>query len=291
MKMILVPSDFTETAENAAVYALHLAKTMQAGVKLFNVFKAPVEVVGTGVDWPLSDYTSIEKEITTELYYLATRLKGSNYAAAHTYAPIIECECETGPETTTITAKVAQERISLVVMGMSEEGSSEFFLGSTNRDIIDKTNCPLLLIPNNMVYKNPEKIAFATDLRASDVDIVHALASFARYYNAEILLIHVTDGTNEGDYHEEVKEFLKGVSSKINYEKVYYRHVKSIDVKHGLDWLAEHGQVDMLAMVHRKHNILDRLFAPSHTHEVAGDARIPVLVFPEAGENVVVSLF
>jgi nucleotide-binding universal stress UspA family protein len=51
-------------------------------------------------------------------------------------------------------------------------------------------------------------------------------------------------------------------------------------VDDGLEWLAEHGLVDMLAIVHRHFNIIDRLFVSSHTKHIASHSQLPLLVFP-----------
>lgn len=49
----------------------------------------------------------------------------------------------------------------------------------------------------------------------------------------------------------------------------------------GLDWLSEHGVIDMLVMVHRKVNPLERLFGISYTEKLSHHTEIPLLVLPE----------
>ena len=166
---------------------------------------------------------------------------------------------------------------------MSGAGAiSRFFLGSNTQEVINKATFPVLLIPAEARFRPVLKIAFATDLHSGDIELIHSAASLAYYFNAELLIAHITDDKFEdGDDKQKVDDFLKDVTCKANYPKIYYRHIKSTDVMHGLDWLSQHGVIDMLIMVHRKVNSLERLFSISYTQKLSRHINIPLLVLPE----------
>ena len=44
MKIILVPTDFSASAENAMVYAGHLARKLDASVLLLHVYQIPISM-------------------------------------------------------------------------------------------------------------------------------------------------------------------------------------------------------------------------------------------------------
>ena len=67
----------------------------------------------------------------------------------------------------------------------------------------------------------------------------------------------------------------------ITYPNIYYRLVKSAGTETGLDWLCQHGQVDLLAMVHRQHVFFDSLLHGSDTKKMAGQVSIPLLIFQD----------
>ena len=195
---------------------------------------------------------------------------------------LIEYTSQVGRVTDVVHNLVEDQKLSMVVMGMSGAGMvSRVLLGSNSRDMIEKASFPVLLIPSTAEYKGIHKIAFATDLSNADINVVHALAGLASSFNAEILLAHVTDEKYDDQHHQhKVDSFLNDITCKINYPKIYYRHIKSMDVDHGLEWLTEHGQIDMLAMVHRRLNVFDRIFTGSHTQKLAKYIELPLLVFP-----------
>ncbi len=66
-----------------------------------------------------------------------------------------------------------------------------------------------------------------------------------------------------------------------NYPNIYYRMVKSAGTETGLDWLCEHGQIDLLAMVHRHHGFFNNLLHGSDTKKMAGQVSIPLLIFQD----------
>ena len=130
-----------------------------------------------------------------------------------------------------------------------------------------------------------KRIAFATDLTEADLALIHSLALFARPFNAEILIVHISNDEPEAD-QKKIDDFLNEVTCKAHYHKIYYRHVKDMGIDEGLNWLTDHVDIDMLAMVHRKHNFIKRLFEGSHTQRMAVDAKLPLLVFPPETHTV-----
>jgi nucleotide-binding universal stress UspA family protein len=82
-------------------------------------------------------------------------------------------------------------------------------------------------------------------------------------------------------FEKGMEKFLVEISNKANYPKIYYRIIKQAKVEQGLDWLCENGQIDMLAMVHRKHDFLDGILNGSHSKKMADHITIPLLIYPD----------
>ncbi len=292
MKTIVVATDFSPAAENAARYALHFAKNMRAGIKLCHAFKVPSEApMAAQVAWPLEDYETVKEDVTADLSSLADKLANEEKAVSEpsSFHPEITYGSEVGAVTDVARNFIAGEKSGLLVMGTWGNGElSRVFLGSNSKEMIEKAAFPVLLVPTDATYNGVKKIAFATDLSKPDVEIIHSLGILAYPFNAEILIAHVTDEKYDDPQHQQkVDAFLNEITCKADYPKVYYRHIKSRNVNNGLEWLAEHGQIDVLAMVHRPHSFLQKIFIGSHTHQIARQVEIPLLVFPE-GYNALI---
>lgn len=287
MKKLLIATDFSTPAENAARYAWHLAKGIKANVELFSAYKIPADAtMAAQVAWPLQDYQSLQDETITELKILADKLGAPDeYAPVPgTFVPAVGCASDVGGLADVISSEVAKEKACMVVMGMSGNGTlSRFFLGSNSHDLINNAVFPLLLVPSHAHFKGIKKIALATDLSECDTTVIQALATLAKHFDAEILLVYVLEHSYEADEQQKkVQSFINEVVCKVNCNKIYYRPIESQNVEQGLAWLTNNGQVDMLAMVHRKHKWLQRFLDESYTQKLARRIEMPLLVFPDS---------
>ncbi|NQX41388.1 Nucleotide-binding universal stress protein, UspA family [Pedobacter steynii] len=285
MKTMLIPTDFSPAANNAAHYAFQLGKGIKADLKLCYAIMLPVEAaMGQQVAWPLMDYSTLQKEGNENLGKLSVELQTKNgplVPAANEQHPV-HYAAEIGTLREVVKQQLKKEKAGLVVMGTSGAGAlSRFFLGSSSRELMDHADFPILLVPPGAEFKGIKKIAFATDLSEADIALIHSLSAFARPFNAEILIVHVTPvGFNSDVHQDKIDAFLNEVTCKVNYPKIYYRHVKDMSVDEGLNWLTEHVAIDLLAMVHRRHHFMQRIFEGSRTKKMAGHLKLPLLVFP-----------
>jgi len=283
MKKILVPTDFSPPSENAAVYALNFAKSISANILLCNAIRIPVGApLAAQVTRPIVNYDTLKEEVTRELDNLSQKLRGEDIAASLPVYPTIQYKSQAGSVTTVVSHIFKQEKACLVIMGLSGEGAvSRFFMGSNSRELIDKAKFPVLLVPAITKFNGIKKIAFATDLSEGDIEVIHLVADLAAHFNAEVLLAHVSNHNEVDKVHQrKITAFLSDVTCKINYPRIYYRHINQHDVNQGLDWLADHGMIDILVMVHRHNNLIGDFFHRSHTQKVARNIDIPLLVYP-----------
>lgn len=285
MKRILVPIDFSKPAENAAHYALHLAKYLKVNMTLCNVFLLPAIVPATAqVSLQGYEYATLKEENRQELEVVAKRLRieDKTLPAPDFFHPVIESISEAGGVKDVILQIAEDKKVEMVVMGMTGAGPiSRFLLGSVSRDMIDNTEFPLLLVPSSVIFQKIRKIAFATDLSESDIDVIHSLSGLARYFDADLVVIHITEDKQDDKAEQKKSDsFLNDITCKVNYDKIYYRHMIHTDVEKGLDWVSENDFVDMLVMVHRNLSFIDRLFNFSHTHKKASHLKVPLLILP-----------
>jgi nucleotide-binding universal stress UspA family protein len=284
MKTLLVATDFSANAKHAADYAYKLAQQMGANIVLCNAFIVPAEVPDAGfVSWPMYEYEEMLKDSEEELKALRTTLEKENEGGI--FKPLIHCANDVGAVPAVINEVVEQKNVLLSIMATHGESTlNDLMIGNHTRRMIDETTIPLLLVPFNAEIKPIKKIAFATDFSApeKDLQIVYKLVNLIRPLNAELLVTHIDDEKEEKhEFKKWLDNFLVELSNRADYPHIYYRQVKSNTAERGLDWLSEHGDVDVLAMVHREHGMLAKIFKGSHTQKMASRLHIPLLVFPE----------
>jgi nucleotide-binding universal stress UspA family protein len=242
----------------------------------------PVEMPQANmVVWPMYEYDEIMQSCYNDIQKLKQGLEKDNN---DDFKPAIKCINQAGALQDVINELVQKHDIGLIVMGTHGSGGlSSFILGNHSRRMITNTTKPLLLVPPNTTCLPVKKIAFATDLEniAQDLDFIFELITYAKMLNSEILLTYVDDKKyHTEEFKKHMDEILTNLSNKADYPSIYYRVIKSRTTESGLTWLSEHGQVDMLAMVHRQHNFWDTLINGSHTQKMAEYITKPLLVFP-----------
>jgi len=282
MKTLLVTTDFSANAKHAAEYGYKLAKQIKANMVLCNAVIVPAEMPQAGtVVWPMDDLELLLGDSTIGLECLKSELEKA--ANTNGFIPEITIKNEPGILTDVVESYAESQHVDLVVMGTHGEGMSSFLLGNHCKNMIANTTRPLMLISPDTQFVPLKKIAFATDFAdpENDIQSLFHLIPLAKILGAEILLTHVYDGEElTAELKKTISDFMTQVSNKANYPHIYYRSVRNSKVEAGLSWLCEHGQVDMLVMVHRPHSFVYRLLKSSHSEKMAGRLTIPLLVFP-----------
>lgn len=288
MKNILVPIDFSECAENALSYAISLAKVIKFNIHICHsiVPIANNAMYGITVVTPSEDESYIERTTLFLKTFAEKIIEQENLNTAHT--PTLTYSIENTDVNEAINQLIDVHKFDLIVMGLSGAGAVEKFLvGSTSRKQIDQTKIPTLLIPKNASYRKVDKIAFATDLNVCDMNVIQNMTRQFCRFEPEILLCHINGLTS--DFHDPYSKaniFLKNVTGKINYAKIYYRHIQQKNINDGLLWLTQKGDVDILAMVHRKKGMFADFAFGSHTQKMAKTISIPLMVLPEGNEVI-----
>jgi nucleotide-binding universal stress UspA family protein len=284
MKKILIATDFSANAAHAAEYGYAIASQVKDDVILCNAFIVPAEMPQGGtLVWPQFEYDELVQSSASELNELKKQLEHNNSDSS--FKPGITSTSEVGAVTDVITEITGKADVELTVMGTHGAGKLDTFLvGNHSRRMINNTKGPLLLVPGSTAIKPIKKVAFATDLNDPERDLkaIYELIPLLKRLNAELLLTHIYNGDDPTyKFKKHIQQLLVELSNKANFPNIFYRIVSSNKAERGLDWLCDHGHVDVLAMVHRKHDLLDNLLIGSHTQKMADHIHIPLLVVPE----------
>ncbi|HWV70903.1 MAG TPA: universal stress protein [Pseudosphingobacterium sp.] len=280
MKTILVPTDFSTPAYNAAFYALQVAKQLRASLHLLHVMEVlDKTLLDTQLVWPIIDYNTLKENTVKSIKFVKQKLEEETNVLPENVRTPITYSIREGVVHKEITKEIQEKKILLLVAGMYGANKvNRFLFGSKSRDFIDHVNCPILLIPSEGKYRKIKKIAFATDLSPGDIELIELLAVFAKLFDAEILIAHISADVYDTQHQQEIEAFLNEVTCKNNYDKIYYRHVQNKNIEEGILWLSENGQVDMLTMVHRAHNMFSKLLDDSKTKQLAKRIKVPLMV-------------
>jgi len=284
MKKILIATDFSANAAHAAKYGYVIASQIKADMILCNAFIVPAEMPQAGtLVWPQFEYDELLEGSTSELKRLKEQLEHNNDESS--FKPHINCTSEVGAVADVIAEITGKTDVELTILGTHGASKLDTLLvGNHSRRMINDTKGPLLLVPESATVKPIKKVAFATDLEhpERDLNAIYDLIPLLKKLKAELLLTHIYNGDDPTyKFKQHIQQLLVELSNKANYPNIFYRIVHSNKAERGLDWLCDHGHVDILAMIHRKHDLLDKMLIGSHTQKMANHIHIPLLVLPE----------
>ena len=151
---ILVPTDFSATADAALDYAYVLAERFGASLELLHVLDDPFVVDGMAAEAYISEAPALR---TAMLQDAKERLR--HRAAPRETIPRIETEVLFGHGARTIAEYAAERGIDLIVMGThGRTGFAHLLLGSVAERLVRTSPCPVLTV------RQPEARAHRTEL-------------------------------------------------------------------------------------------------------------------------------
>lgn len=271
MKTILIPTDFSKTANKAADYAIEIAKLAKAKVILLNVYHIPLVASDIPVIIP-----SLDELENSSMKRLTSCEKELN--AKHV---IIEKLSKPGFVIDEIRDIVKEKKVDLIVMGITGEGKlSDMIIGSNATGVIKNIDCPTLVIPHNAKYKKINNMAFACDYESiSDSPAIKKLKTFLQLFNANLMIFNVVNPTEEPSYAHAVSGVkVENIFGNFNHS-LYFPENEDLVVAIN-DFVDEHN-VDMLVMIPKKHNLFAHMFQKTNTKKMAFQTHVPLLAIHE----------
>jgi nucleotide-binding universal stress UspA family protein len=273
MKTILVPTDLSENAENALLYAAAMANSIHANLLLIHVLYIPENSEGN-IPEDLEGQPKI-KECQDKLVTLVHRIQNQ-----HQYYFAFETLCIFGEDLNILHDIVKTKNVQLVVMGT--QGCSNYFdnlIGSNTSDFIKKAQCPVLAIPAKARFKGVNKIVYASDFTTDETLYLKQLFVFARLFLAEVLILNIETGEllkNPSDH--EIIDKVTPTFSGLNY--TIFR-VEEEDVSQGILHFTENNHVEMLAIAIHQRSVFEDLFHSSIAKTLVFHSSVPLLSLPE----------
>ncbi len=270
IKNILVPVDFSECSKNALKNAMVLAKLSEANLTLLNAFHVPVPHSPVGTATIVQTLAHEVEEVALEDF--------ENLKKEFPELEELKCKCivEHGFAIERILAGINTYKADLVVMGtVGASGVEEVVLGSNTNRIIKQATIPVLAIPQNASVKEIKNIVLASDYgEIKDYERLSAIRTIVNLFNANLHVIHI--GTEPTIKDESVvgarslERALKGINKS-------YSYINHDNFEEALFKYVDDHNIDMVAMMPREHNWIERILMTSHTRKIVFHTKVPLL--------------
>ena len=273
MKAILVPVDFSSTSLNAASYAQHYAKQIGGKLMLVHAYEQPLILpLYQGIEVSAESMREIKKK---ELQLLANQLSELE--------PLVKVEqlLFDGKLVDVIDDVTEVLQIAFIVMGITGAGKvKETLIGSNTLSISKHCKVPVLIVPENAVFTRINDIGLTTDFRDVAGTIPDDLVK--ELVEATGARLHVLNVDFKNRQWTNDTPFQSGlVETMFEHYHPQYHFIDKEDMVEGLNEYANKFSIEILLVIPQKHNLLEKIFAGSHTKELVFHSDVPVMVMHE----------
>lgn len=279
MKRILVPVDFSPTSKKAFRYAVDIAAKSGGTVILYHLFK-PLKYSELG------DPKIVREE--------NNRLEANNLKRLQRLKNKVLTDAKADITVSTLVGRipvlnnilgfVEHNHIDLIVMGtQGATGLKKITVGSTTAKVMERSEIPVLLVPEKFVWKKPEKILFTTTICKSDNKAFPVLLNFANLYDAQITVVNLRDPHQLYGFKEkeEFEMYAYSVQRTFDHSDIQFRQLDTFSVAKTMENLYDEIPYDILVMARRKMDSVSRFFQKSFTKKMAYITTQPLLIVPE----------
>jgi nucleotide-binding universal stress UspA family protein len=271
MKTIIVPTDFSDAANNALKAAKSIAIKTKASIHLANFYSLPVaDYSYPDISMPAEILEQIRKAAIEGVDKISAELREEGFT--------VESTIGMGMVADEIADLAKDIKPDLIVMGTTgASGIVNKILGSNAAHVMQNTVYPILLVPQNCICDKIFNIVYLDELKEDDTAVLSKLFAFAGELSVEnIKILNV----NTGFFFKPINEHLMiQLDRAFGLEKIKLETIDGSDVKEGIDHYLENHHVDLLVMSTHKKSFLERLFSKSNTNEMAMYGKIPLLVY------------
>ncbi|WP_324721080.1 universal stress protein [Salinimicrobium sp. HB62] len=276
MKRVLLPTDFSENAYNAAKYAVQLLSGEECIFYLLNTY-TPVLYDNESLVYSATQPTLTEiyrNKSLQGLERVLRRIKRNFKNERHHFEKISSFNLLNDE----IKELVIEKVIDLIVMGTKgATGAEEILFGTHTVHAIKKTRCPLLAVPSHYEFKVPREILFPTDYEAEIPQLLGILKELAQMHSSTINILHVYFGINLNPIQTSRKKALARAFKDISH---HFYSVTEKSVTRAIYDFQEENETDMLAMVNNKHSFFENLLFTPVVNEIGFNVKVPFLVIP-----------
>jgi nucleotide-binding universal stress UspA family protein len=277
MKTILVPTDFSEFAENAMLLAAQLAQKVEGKLILLHVIEPIKSYIGAtdgmyinaSVEQKYIDYLNENAQIKLQEVAKNIQVQGIQ----------VETAVKLGTIYTAIQEYQTTDEIDLIVMGTrGASGIDEVLIGSNTEKIVRTAQVPVLTVREKLANINFQNMVFATNFEINQAIALQELQKLQALFDAHIHILYVNvpnDFYTQREIEKKKNAFLQEVSLQNHSFHIY----SDLNEENGIIAFAEDKNMDMIAVATHQRTGLAHLISGSIAEDVVNHAKIPVITF------------
>lgn len=284
MKKILVPTDFSETADNAVNVALEIAQKAKATVYFFYTVNTAIDWSNTQMSVPSKPVTvqkqkEMYPEVSKQIAAAQAKLSELSKRAAKMK---VESKIELGYNLfhEDLGRFADKNKVDLIIMGThGASGVKEAFLGSNTLKVIRTSNAPVLTVKHKHKGFKIKTLIYASDFEETKANKnIERVKAFADFFGASIHFVYVNTPVGFEDSAYTMAKIHK-IAKDNKISKYYAQIYNDFTVERGIGNMSEMLQADMITLSTHGYSGFRHFINNNVAENVANHARVPVLTF------------
>lgn len=262
-KTLLVPTDFSENAFFASLYACKLAQKRGYNLELFHCY-----TTSTVFNEEMDDIPVLKADVMI--------VEWRDKLLAQFPDLLIETTCVTGLLSEVLPERTQQDKYSLIVMGTTGRGKGKpVAWGSNTNNIIYKSSIPVLAIPNLYDKFTLDKVAMLTNFKAEELetltDYIETVGNIPR-----LDIIHVARDMDDTKKVNDLMsswsfniEQTNGVQAVNTVTSAIDKENEELDtVPEGIQQIITQNDYDIILVSKTRKSFFERLFRKSVSRQI-----------------------
>lgn len=264
-KTILVPTDFSERANNAIDQAVHVAGKINAKLVIYHVYHRPL-----AEESHKFTLTDLEKKIDKQFKQLVENHPGLKQIPH-------EFKKELGVSVDNIANKVNSNGIDMLVMATKGAKGFNEIWGTKTAKIIKMIETPVFVIPDNTNLKHLKKVALACDYSLkTEAESIGFLTDLAQSleFSIDVVTLNREEKNmtkSEHDHRNQLVEQMGNVTASFTF-------TQHPEVDKGIMAYSKANNIDAVVVLSKNYSFIESLFHESLTDKMVFNSPIPLMV-------------
>jgi nucleotide-binding universal stress UspA family protein len=273
MTKIIVPTDFSDVSMNAYNFAHHLAKDVSGVILLTHIYYP----TSTDVNQFVAINEAAEKVHQDKLNEMVSSLN-QDWIGSFVEEPMVEGQFKVGFPVLEL-VELSKEKGAIMVMGTTGAGDAfKKIFGSLSLDMIEKSYCPLFLVPPGAGYSALKRITYLSeDLKNDTLHLLFA-GKLCEKTQSEFRLIHFR---NKQDDDYDVSDTIQILENYFPELKYHVEIIDTTDLFSSVKDLVTKDVDDLIVLSTKHRNIFQNLFHKSMTEFAALNTISPLLILTD----------
>ncbi len=270
MKRILVPTDFSQQAEQALKVAVQIASQNDSEIFLHHSMEMPLHLANSNTG-----------ELPEALFFIKLAEKEFEELFKKPYLKEVKIQESIGHGEIyeDIQTSVKNNNIDLIVMGShGASGFREMFIGSNTEKVVRTSKIPVLVIKNEHRDFKVKDFVFATDFSKECKKPFQQALQFAQGLDAHLHLLYVNTPTGFKT-SSEAKQMMNDFTKGVDPERISLHVYNETAVEKGILEFAKEHNMQLIGMSTHGRKGIAHFFNGSISEDLVNHANRPVITF------------